>query len=145
MNVPLEPSELLTLPSEVPTLPPEPQFTPSVAPEALKRPYASLVPQKKEDTPVTSIPAAAPLPNLEAKAPAGPSKAPSSSSKAPARSSRSGARPVCKKHKIAHGKDGRCLLCVKDAETSGGAGWKVFIALGVLSVLVGGVVALLTP
>ncbi len=122
---------------------PEPEFIPSVMPESLRRPYASLTPQKKEDTPADSIPAVSPLPSIDEKSgiKRTPSRAPSIPSSGTVSS-----RAVCKKHRIARGKDGRCMLCAKEELRSGsGAGWKVLVLLGVLAVLVGTAVAFLSP
>lgn len=52
------------------------------------------------------------------------------------------ARAICKKHRIARGKNGECLLCRKEENSnSSGLGWKLMVAFIVLAVLVSALIA----
>ena len=117
----------------------------SIAPESLRKPYASLAPQPKKTPtfPNSGRSATGPRPPLESfpgiedeltgTGPASPGQ-----TNPGTKSSRS----VCKKHKIARGKNGECLLCRKEeASSSSGLGWKLMVAFIVLAVVMSAVIA----
>lgn len=140
----------------------------SIAPESLKKPYASLAPPKKQNTgrsttsprrsdtaprpPSASDPGwddassltdagqvlegtgITPLKNLS---PQSDSSGPSSSSKL--------SRAICKKHKIARGAGGVCLMCRKEEseKPKSGSAWILVVSLMALAVVGGAIVAML--
>lgn len=133
----------------------------SIAPESLRRPYASLAPQpKKTPTAPGGRSATGPRPQLEsfhgmedelsgvgqplsnpALSSGKTSPGKTSSGKTHSGQTKS-TRAICSKHKIARGKNGECMLCRKEESSkSGGLGWKLMVAFIVLAVLVSGVIA----
>jgi hypothetical protein len=137
----------------------------SIAPESLKKPYASLAPPKKQAGRSTTSPRRsdteprAPLssdPGWEdassltdaGQAPEGtgisPLKSSSPASSGPTSSSKL-ARAICKKHKIARGAGGVCLMCRKEEseKPKSGSGWIVAVSLMALAVIGGAIVAIL--
>src|SRR5690606_17762309 len=140
----------------------------SIAPESLKKPYASLAPPKKQNTgrsttsprrsdtaprpPSASDPGwddassltdagqvlegtgITPLKNLS---PQSDSSGPSSSSKL--------SRAICKKHKIARGAGGVCLMCRKEEseKPKSGSAWILVVSLMALAVVGGAIVPML--
>lgn len=128
----------------------------SIAPESLRKPYASLAPQpKKTPTAPGGRSATGPRPQLESfhgmedelSGVGQPHSSPAlSSGKTNSGKTHSGqtksTRAICSKHKIARGKNGECMLCRKEESSkSGGLGWKLMVAFIVLAVLVSGVIA----
>lgn len=82
---------------------------PSVTPESLRRPYASLAPQSRLGAESTPISVERVVPRLSMRP-------------TPARSS-------CRKHKIAKGDNGDCMLCAKEeAESRSLLAWKLLLA-----------------
>jgi hypothetical protein len=117
----------------------------SIPPESLRKPYASLVPEKKkrsstEPTRVSGSPTK--------RSPTGPrplvDEGPSWDEKSSLSSSLRPSRGICKKHKISRRSDGVCLLCRKEELAhDNGRGWKIIVALMVIAVISGGIVAAL--
>lgn len=117
----------------------------SIAPESLRKPYASLAPQPKKTptSPNSGRSATGPRPALESfpgleDELTGAGQTGHGQSNPGTKSSRS----VCKKHKIARGKNGECMLCRKEeASSSSGLGWKLMVAFIVLAVVMSAVIA----
>lgn len=105
---------------------PEPQRTdlhPSVAPESLRRPYSSLMPRKRMPSEPDSL--------------STPSEGFTSIRPRPARAN-------CKKHRIARGDNGECLLCEKEAaQQKSDLIWKLFFSLIFVAALGASLAALL--
>ncbi len=118
----------------------------SIPPESLRKPFASLAPQPKKSTTQTSPnrTATGPRPQLESisgvedelTSPGNTSTGSTSAGRTKS------SRAVCKKHKIARGKNGECMLCRKEeAARASGLGWKLMVAFIVLAVVVSAAIA----
>ena len=118
-------------------LPPGAGLHPSVAPESLRKPFASLAPQKRKTSePNMSIPGDAPMPGRMGSS---PNISPSHRSAA---ASLPAARATCRKHGLAKGRDGQCMMCLKEAPAvDHSLGWKLMVALMVVAVFGAAVVA----
>jgi hypothetical protein len=108
---------------EITEAPEPPGLHPSVAPESLRKPYSSLVPEKRTSSSPKPDPSDRPItPSIRTKP----------------------ARAVCKKHKIAKGNNGECMLCAKEeAENKSSLGWKLILVLVFVAVLGVGIAAVL--
>src|SRR5690606_3268067 len=140
----------------------------SIAPESLKKPYASLAPPKKQNAgrsttsprrsdtgprpslasdpgwdDASNLTDAGQLPEGTGISPAGNFSS-SGNSTGPTSSSKL-ARAICKKHKIARGAGGVCLMCRKEEaeKPKGGSAWIVVVALMAFAVIGGAIVAIL--
>lgn len=127
----------------------------SIAPESLRKPYASLAPQPKKSRTTTSTnrSTTGPRPQLdsfpgvdEELTGAGQTSpgqtSPGQTSPGQASPSTKSTRAICKKHKIARDKNGVCMLCRKEEATqSSGLGWKLMVAFILLSVIVSAAIA----
>jgi|GEM_PF-3128022 len=105
----------------------EPPEKPSVPPEALRKPFSSLAPQK----PVSLAPSA-----TVSESPVAPAVR-AQPSRPPVTASRPASRPVrsvCQKHGLAKNGAGECLLCQKEQKGDSNRGWKLIVALMVLAI-----------
>jgi hypothetical protein len=115
----------------------------SIPPESLRKPFASLAPQPKRSQTATSRSATGPRPPLES-FPGIDEELTGAGQTSPGQVSPStkSSRAICKKHKIAKGKNGECMLCRKEeAASATGLGWKLMVAFIVLAVLVSAAIA----
>jgi hypothetical protein len=141
----------------------------SIAPEALRKPYASLAPQPKKarSAPAPGRSPTGPRPQLDSfpgledeLTGAGQTNAGQTSSGTspgqplpgaltpgqtgsvqPSPSTKS-TRAICKKHRIARDKNGVCMLCRKEEATQASSlGWKLMVAFILLAVIVSAAIA----
>jgi hypothetical protein len=109
--------------TEAPEPPEPPGLHPSVAPESLRKPYSSLIPEKRiSSNPRSEVSDRPVTPSMRTKP----------------------IRAICKKHKIAKGNNGECMLCTKEeAENKSGFAWKLILGLVFVAVAGAGIAALL--
>lgn len=113
----------------------------SIAPESLRKPFASLAPQPKKNTSPISPNRSATGPRPKMDSISGIEDELTSPGNTSTGRTKS-LRAVCKKHKIARGKNGECILCKKEeAASASGLGWKLMVAFIILAVAVSGAIA----